>query len=788
MKPSSLYHSILLRQLKRSAGIVDTATLEAWLTQVPEQIQKQMRILFQLISDSYAQSDRDLQLRTRSLELSSDELTEANERLRSEALSQKIAIDTLRQTANTLLEKSGLPPLNKDNHNLEDLSTLMKQLAQEREVALEEARKNQERFQLIIDSTEDGLWDWNVATGEVYFSPRWFGMLGYTEDEFPYLVDTWYQLTHPDDIEEIEPILKAHLQGLTTDYYVEFRMRHKNGEWRWIRSRGKVVERNESKQPIRMVGTHIDIHFQRMQEQEVREKLHFIEELLEIIPNPVYFKDKEGRYLGFNRAWEQMFGKSRTSLIGLDVFHLYEAERAQKHHDRDLELLARGGIQTFETQVAATDGTVRDTIYNKTTFSKADGSVAGILGIITDITERKRAEQELQIAKNTAEMANQAKSDFLANMSHEIRTPMNGILGMTDLALSTPLNKEQREYLQLVKASADSLLTIINDILDFSKIEAGHLHIEHTQFDLRQIVNESLRPLQFKAQEKQLEFGFEIAPTIPSFFMGDPLRIRQILINLVANAIKFTDQGKITIRVDTSLSVDKKAQLHISVQDTGIGIAPEKLNLIFESFSQADSSTTRQYGGTGLGLTISRRLAELMGGLLWVESILGTGSIFHFKLDLELADESNKNKYLTEHFRMKRVASAQSHKKLRILLAEDNLINQKLALTLLKKMGYEVKLVHDGSEAVKLYEMQSFDIILMDIQMPHMGGFEATHHIRKIERQRGSYVPIIALTAHAMSGDEEKCLAAGMDGYLTKPIDKNKLQGTIEHFINLSAL
>ena len=389
------------------------------------------------------------------------------------------------------------------------------------------------------------------------------------------------------------------------------------------------------------------------------------------------------------------------------------------------------------------------------------------------------AQRVLQAARDTAQAANRAKSDFLANMSHEIRTPMNGILGMTDLALEAESEAERRHYLETVKSSADALLGIINDILDFSKIEAGKLTIEAVPFDIHQTVAEVLRLLAVKARDKGLEVCLDIAPEVPPQVRGDPTRLRQILLNLVGNAIKFSHQGEVLVSLACVAQDSLAVRLQCVVADTGIGIAADKLGTIFEAFSQADASTTRQFGGTGLGLTITQRLVTLMGGTVSVESELGQGTRFCFELPFGRVEVGAAAAGALAG--SKAGSGMQPGRPLRVLLVEDHPVNQQLATRLLGKWGHVVELAVNGQEAVnRVLAGERFDVILMDMQMPVMGGLEATRRIREMEAEKGWLRhPIVAMTANAMQGDRERCLEAGMDNYVSKPIRQIELSDVL---------
>ena len=662
-------------------------------------------------------------------------------------------------------------------------------------------------------------------------------------------------------------------------------------------------------------------------EELLSEERKVLRALIDNVPDFMYVKDAESRFVVANASVARSRELKRPEeLLGKTDFDFYPRELAESYfQDEQNVIRTKQALFNKEEECVDAAGNKSWLLTTKVPLYDKNGQVTGIAGVGRDITKRREAEREMQRAREAAEAASQAKSEFLANMSHEIRTPLNGVMGMTDLALDTQLTPEQREYLETVKTSSDSLLTVINDILDFSKIEAGKIDLEAVDFNLRDSLELTLKTVAVRADEKGLELLCEVAPEVPELVRGDSTRLRQVVMNLVGNAIKFTDRGEVALKVQVEGQEGQDRMLRFTVADTGIGIPAEKRELIFAPFSQADTSTTRKYGGTGLGLTISTRLVEMMGGRIWVESEVGRGSQFHFTARLGaadakeikvetiappevlrgvkvlLVDDNQTNRrilegmlgrwqmhstsvedgeealaqlsaareagkpfgliltdmhmpkmngftlierirtrpelatatimmltssghrgdaarcqelgvaaYLLKPIRQSELREAiarvlgareqdgaiplitrfsvqdarEPSSFLRVLLAEDNAVNQRLAVRLLEKRGHHVVVAGNGREALEALEKGSFDLVFMDVQMPEMDGLEATAAIRDKEKSSGLHQPIIALTAHAMKGDREKCLAGGMDGYLTKPIRPPELDGILEEYVS----
>jgi len=533
---------------------------------------------------------------------------------------------------------------------------------------------------------------------------------------------------------------------------------------------------------IGSIGILNDITREKLAEHQMRESENKLRIILDNSAAAITMTDEKEQIVSWNSFSEKLLGMGPDDLLLRPIHSLYPEEEWKRI--RSLNIRQSGFMHHLETKVIRKDGTVIDVDLSVNILKDDQGKILGSVGMLQDITERKRTQELLLQAKFAAEEANSAKSVFLAKMSHEVRTPMNAIIGMIDLTLDTPLNEEQKDNLKVAKDAADNLLSLINDILDLSRAQAGKVVIEEIEINVPDIIKNVCKGLMILARNKGVDVIWSIDPAIPRLLIGDPVRLRQVIVNLVNNAIKFTHKGKVQANVKLKSLTDKDCEVIFEIIDNGIGISPKNLPHIFDVFTDAHNTTARRYGGTGLGLAICKKIVEMMRGSIEVESIEGTGSTFRFtilfgyKIEMFGASGAEQRDPTAAGARVL-PAEAQN---LRILLAEDNTVNQRIAVRILEKLGWKVTTVNNGQEALDILINQTFDVILMDDNMPLISGIEAAQVIRREEKQTGQHVPIIAMTANAMAGDRERYLASGMDGYVSKPIDRNLLY---EEIVNL---
>ncbi len=541
-----------------------------------------------------------------------------------------------------------------------------------------------------------------------------------------------------------------------------------------------------------VVHVALDISASKTGEIALKESERRLANIIDFLPDATFVIDKAGRVIAWNRAIEKMTGLKAEQILNKGDYEyalpFYGVSRpmlidmANKPNpalEAKYDNISRqeNGSLVGEAYIPKLKGGVAYLLSSASALHDSDGNYIGAIESIRDITDRKNAEKELQRSKEEAESATSAKSEFLANMSHEIRTPMNAVIGLTGLLLDEPLTQGQREYVEIIRSSGDTLLAIINNILDLTKIEAKMVELEYQPFNLQSCIEASLDLVAACAHEKRLSVTYTIEENTPNVISGDPTRLSQILINLLSNAVKFTEKGGVSVSVSSVWLETGGFEIHFAVKDTGIGIPEDKMSRLFQSFSQIDSSTARKYGGSGLGLAISKRLAEMMNGKMWVESVVGKGSTFHFTIQVEPVISGPIDIAQTETLP---VSNRQGHldKSLAILLAEDNLVNQIVTKKMLNKLGYRADVAANGKEVLQALEARDYDVIFMDVQMPEMDGLEATREIRR--RWPGCRLKIIAMTASALKGDREKCLNSGMDGYISKPTRIEAIREALE--------
>ena len=646
-------------------------------------------------------------------------------------------------------------------------------------LALEQA---QARFNLTMEATGTGLWTWYVQTGELVWSDECYSQLGYAPQSFNMDLDRFNQLVHPDDV----PIIYAEIERQTREnltFQVEFRLRAVDGEWRWTQGRGKVMQRDEQGKALVIMGTHLDIHTQKQAELLLRERENQLaqQEALyrDLVEGHPYFINRylpDTTMLFVNQSMAEYFGVSAQDMLGkpwVDTLPQEEQVRVRAHV---ASFTPQNSLQIYENQIYRNDGALRDVQWTNRAFFDEHDQLLYLQSVGVDVTEQKQAQALLTEAKQQAESANQAKSEFLANMSHEIRTPMNAILGLSEMALRENLTPKARSHLSRIKLSADLLLGIINDILDFSKIESGHMVLNQEAFYFDNLMENLSSLFSEAAKKKGLALIWTIDSDIDPAYIGDEMRLRQVLVNLIGNAIKFTAQGKVCLNVRRLSNDNNQAWLAFEIQDTGMGISEKQRIRLFQPFSQADTSITRQYGGTGLGLVISQRLVNAMGGTaIEVRSKVGQGSTFSFQIPLQLCHAEQWAQLQNTH-----LVPLSGQLQGSVLLVEDNDINQEVALEALQHLGLDVVIAANGQQAIQKLRERDVDLVLMDIQMPIMDGYQATRQIRLFKPE----LPIIALTAAAMVEDKQKALAAGMNDHLSKPIDSQRLYQTLARWLS----
>ncbi len=629
------------------------------------------------------------------------------------------------------------------------------------------------RQELILHNMRDSIIVTDRAGIITYWNAGATELFGYSSEE---MLGRTPALLYPEaDPAALARDLAAIAEG--NEYVGEWQGRHKDGTLLWVDLKVTLL-RDGVGAAVGYIGVAREITARHQAEEGLRHSEQTFRLLMEAAPIGICVLNAQDRFEAVNDAYCALTGYTREELLAAQVGDLHPPEERAAHMGRLHARSAAGRSEPVEFTLRTRTGERRTVLGRGATIMGADGQPRR-LGFVVDITERKTAEEVLRRANAALERASRAKSAFLATMSHEIRTPLNGVIGLTSLLQATPLSPQQSEYVSALHASGEGLLGLISDILDFSKIEAGQLSLEVRTFDPRRLVGEVVGLFTAQARAKGLGLNAQVDPLVPALLAGDAGRLRQVLLNLVGNALKFTAQGEVEIAMSLVEESAEGALVRVAVRDTGIGIAPEAQAAMFEPFTQADASTTRRYGGTGLGLAIARRLVEAMGGQIGVESAPGQGSTFW--LTLRLA----RNGAAEDVNPAAPPARAMPGRRGRVLVAEDNAINRLVVVGLLQSLGCEVETVEDGRQAAEAVGRGHYDLVLMDLHMPELDGFAATAAIRRREGAdgQGRHTPIVALTADALAGDAEKSRAAGMDDHLAKPLTRERLAAVLERWV-----
>ena len=639
-----------------------------------------------------------------------------------------------------------------------------------------ELRHITEYLKNLINSANTLIITWDSTYKISLFNPEFERLTGYSADD---VIDKKIHMLFPLESREKSLSLITPLQNeIDCDSY-EISIKKKNDDICTVLWSSANIYNEDGSSIITTVGTAQDITERKKIKEELEENKSFLISLINTIPIPIYYKDNKLKYATFNQAFELYFGKSKEELTGKTVFELFEPEIAEEHHKKDIELINKKQVCQYECIVKNYQGFEKIVVINKASVLDINGNITGIVGTVLDITEIKRYENELIEAKERAEKASKIKNQFLANMSHEIRTPLNGIIGFTELLKHTELSDEQEEYVSHAYHSGKILLEIISEILDFSKIEADELNVRPVKTDLEELMKACLNTVKLAAKEKNLKLTLSLSETIPEFVEIDPVLIKQVIINLLGNAIKFTDKGEIVLSIDYNPYNSQKGKFKFSIQDTGIGIKEDDFKHLFVAFSQLDNSNTRKFGGTGLGLAISQKIINKMGSQIIVRSREGEGTVFSFELLLKaegIKKVSLENCAVIGNF---------SENQFKILLVEDNVINMLMITRFITKFLPNAIILQakNGEEAISITENEIPDIIFMDIHMPVINGWEATEKIRKNSNNIISKIPVIALTAGVTKEEREKCFVVGMNEYLSKPVESSKLIEVLKRYL-----